>query len=348
MSASWNANFKKTNAVKFSGKATERRLTDAEISAAKSADPSPFIEAAGYNVRREGRHLSIRDSRGAEVYRSTLREGRYVTCTVDERPVGDTIELVKLLHHCSFVSAVARLNSADLQRATTPQIFKASALRSNPSRPTLPHGAPADAVEGRAYLRSRAINDAVISVAEKSGFVKFIPGAVVFAGYDDQGVCRMATRRATRASDAVQKRDFAGTNKAFPPILSGVVDTVWIVEGGIDALALHTLCKQEQRVAPSAVVSGGINVRSYLESSHVREMLASAKRIVVACEHEKDAATQAKTDVEREKLIEKIVEVAHKMPVRWVPEAGVKDLGELLAVRSKNSTPTAFADATGL
>ena len=280
---------------------------------------------------------------GGEAYRSTLKtDGRYVTCMTDEQPVGDTIALVMELYSCAFVEAVERLIG---QHKMVPKaILEGSMVMRICPQPALPQGNSGDRSKGREYLQGRGIDLPVIDAAETARFVRYIPSAVVFVGYDDQGKCRSATRRATDPSDPIQKRDFANSDKSYPPILPGT-GSLWIVEGGVDALALHTLCARSGHPVPHVVVSGGINVRSYLDTPHIQKLVIGADLVTIACEHEKDEKTQNRTNRARGKLLTRIEEITGWAPSIWMPEVGVKDLGEIVVVRTKKSTSPALADA---
>lgn len=57
-------------------------MDPAVIQAAREMDPTAYLEACGYAVKREGRHLSVRvGDDGGEVFRITRREdGRWLWC----------------------------------------------------------------------------------------------------------------------------------------------------------------------------------------------------------------------------------------------------------------------------
>lgn len=93
---------------------------------------------------------------------------------------------------------------------------------------------------GRNYLAGRGISRQTLEAAEKAGFLKYLIDGILFIGRDLLDIVRSVTKRATDPGAEVQKRDFAGTDKSFPSILRGG-KTVWIVEGGVDALAAHDL-----------------------------------------------------------------------------------------------------------
>lgn len=162
--------------------------------------------------------------------------------------------------------------------------------------------------------------------------LRYTAGAVLFVGQDRAGKPRNVTRRATAAADPIQKRDLRGSDKRFPPILKGDPASVWIVEGGADALAAHTLTRSRKppQPAPTVIVSGGAKVRGFLENPDVQALLRNAERVTIAGENEKDAPTQAATDAERVKLAARVREITGREPQHWKPGTGQgKDLADI-------------------
>ena len=178
--------------------------------------------------------------------------------------------------------------------------------------------------EGRAYLQSRGISPEALTAAEAAGMLRYAKNCVLFVGYDNKQP-KCVTRRAYEDSEPVAKRDFKGSDKAFPPVLPGHTRHVWVVEGGTDALALWTLYPKSSW--PTVIVSGGSNCRAFIDQPHIRELLTAAQRVTIAKEREKDAETQAKTD--RQHAIQADLIRVHCANVEfWQPPAGIKDLAE--------------------
>ena len=133
-------------------------------------------------------------------------------------------------------------------------------------------------------------------------------------------------------ADPVQKRDFRGSDKRFPPVFSGDPAKVWIVEGGADALALCDIALRSGQQPPTIIVSGGANVRSFLESADVQAVLKRAERVTVCGENEKDAETQTRADTGHQKQAHRVAEITGREVRRWTPtpEQG-KDLADMNA-----------------
>lgn len=336
----WSLRFRQASAAKRnSAERTDTRKAVAErdapraridagnIAEARSIDPTPFLQAHGYEVVRDGqRHLSVK-SNGDELYRITQKpDGHYVWCDLYGNQGGDNIDLVKEIQgpRTGFAEAVYQLSGGP--SITPPQPRPAPELRSDP--PKLPKGNEQDRHNGREYLKARGIDEQTLDHAEKTGFLQHVKGAVVFVGLK-AGEVWNATRRAISADDPVQKRDLRGSDKSAPAILQGDPKKIWIVEGGTDALALHAAARRQGNEPPTAIVSGGSGVRSWLENPAIKAMLMGASKITVAAEREKDRKTQDRTDEQRQKQIERIRDYAPITQLDvWQPGPGIKDLAE--------------------
>jgi hypothetical protein len=100
------------------------------------------------------------------------------------------------------------------------------------------------------------------------------------------------------------------------------------VEGGIDALAIVEWNKAHCKSTPCIIVSGGAGVRSFLDQPHAQKILKDADAVYVALEREKDAGTQAKTDADHQKQIDKIWALGCEKVFVWEPPAGTKDIAD--------------------
>jgi hypothetical protein len=190
----------------------------------------------------------------------------------------------------------------------------------------------AEAVEsGRAYLRDqRLIDDDSIGHAEESQMLRYDPeGRLLFVGYDDEGRARNVTRRVINSRETVQKRDLKGSDKSFPPILPGDQGApVWIVEGGVDAIALHAEARAKGRQIPQIIVSGGSGVRSFLENSAVQKLLREAPKIMIACDNEKDTDTQTRTDAQHATQRDAVASFNLEVFL-WHPSVSYGDIADL-------------------
>jgi len=309
------------------GNAGRARVDSRDRQASRTTDPTAYLEAAGFTVKKEGRHLSIRVNED-EVYRVTQKQdGHWLWCDRYGNKGGDNIELVQEVEPgTAYVEAVYRL----IGGAAISQQKHPNTPQHQP--PQIPQQTSKSRDQGRAYLESRGISSETIRQAEDVGMVRYVDGGVLFVGYDQAGKAQNVTRRAVTPNDPVQKRDFRGSDKRYPPILLGDPATVWIVEGGADALALYDLFKRKRdgQQPPTVIVSGGANVRSFLERDNVQAILRQAARVVVAGENEKNPEAQAKADDGHQKQASRIAAITGHAPTPWTPkpEQG-KDIADM-------------------
>lgn len=303
------------------------RVAETDRQSARELDPTRYLESHGFEVVRDGtggRHLSVRMG-GDEMYRLTKKhDGRWLWCDNYGNGGGDNIALVQEIEGIQgFADSVYRLVSAPIQPVPV-------ATPKPRTPPTLPVAGYGSKQAGRQYLEGRGIAPEVIDAAEAVGMLRYAPGSLFFVGYDAQGTAQAATRRATDPTDDVQRRDLKGTDKRFPPILAGDPGRVWIVEGGIDALALHTMYRRRGEPVPTVIVSGGAGVRSFLERDEIQQLLQQASRVTVAYENERDAETQARTDAQHDTQVEAVRAITGRAPATWRPRADQgKDLADL-------------------
>lgn len=302
------------------------RVAESDRVEAREIDPTPYLESQGFDVTREGRHLSVR-LHGDEVYRVTRKDdGHWVTCDLFENGIGDNIALVQELEPgTGFAESVYRLSGApSVARATRPA--PAPVVRQPPK---MPAQSAADVRRGREYLHARGISLETLEQAEKVGMLRYSARGVLFVGRDEAGTAQNIMRRAIDASELVQKRDLAGTDKRHPQMLLGASETVLIVEGGVDALAAVDIARRERRPVPTVLVSGGANVKGFMQTPWVQKVLKLAKKVIVAFEREATPEAQAKTDQAHELQMQRLREVCGAQVAGWKPPECIKDMGDL-------------------
>lgn len=292
---------------------TARRQAFPILSAAdaNALDSDVVALALGLSIKHQGRHVELSNGiRGTN-------KGRMVWCQQDGTGIGDNLALAQIVSGLGFRATLELLLG---QSAPTTMAVPVSA-----SRLRIPRGDEADKQAGMKYLAGRSISTLVIDAAERCGMLRYISGAVLFVGYDGNRPAS-ATRRGYLADDATPKRDLAGSIKAYPPILPGNLDRVWVVEGGADALALHTLYP---KAPPTVIVSGGAGCREWLEQAHIQKLLKGANTVTVACDRETSSETQERTNLQHQKQVLRIQEYCPVVHL-WMPPAGVKDVADLL------------------
>lgn len=218
-----------------------------------------------------------------------------------------------------FAEAVWRLAG---EPTATPQRPRPAPKR---EPPRLPRQTQADREAGRRYLEARGISPATIIAAEDAGMLAYARGACLFVGRDEAGGVAAVTRRAIEADAETPKRDLAGTDKSFAPILPGGA-TVWIVEGGVDALAVQDGARWRGEELPTVIVSGGAQVRSWVDRCSA--LLRSAAHIVLTGERERSDDAQARADAGHDRQAAMIAAITGRPVERWTPR-GDKDVAAM-------------------
>ena len=333
MTMAWNTRFKKASAARKRDAAGDRpvgRVADADRIEARTLDPTPYLEAQGYTVKKDGkRHRRVLVGKD-EQYRLTQKQNDvWLWCDLYGNEGGDLIDLVREIEGQSvtYSEAVHRLTGGPDTLAPRP-----AAASSKPRKPRKPPKVPprspaADEV-GRDYLRKRGISSEVLEYAEACGMLSYADGGVFFVGRDADGVAQNITRRATDLADGIQKRDLAGSDKGYPPILPGSSAEVWIVEGGVDALARHDLHRRAGLEPPTVIVTSGASVLSWIDNPAVQAVLKGAGRIVLAEENERSEDATRRAGEGHAKQIARIEARIEVQVERWRPPAGCKDLAE--------------------
>ena len=323
--SSWNARFKQASAKKRDSDSAAfrpsntggNRVNKEDIQQARHLDPTRFLEQLGYTVKRDGKkHFSVLIGKD-EAYRLTCKpDGTWLWVDNYGTHGGDNIELVKeitgLTGFADRVYELAGAPSANYAPIKPPPA---------PKPPRIPPESALGRDAGRMYLEERGISQATTLHAEKSGFLRYLSDGLLFVGYS-AGKVWNATKRAFDPDAEVKKRDFAGSDKSKPQILSGNAASIWIVEGGIDALAVHDIAKRKGKTPPTVIVSGGSGVKSFLENPEIMEKIKAARLVVVAGENEKNADVQDKTDAQHEAQLELVKALNPAAQVMlWKPES---------------------------
>ncbi|MBE0471977.1 MAG: relaxase/mobilization nuclease domain-containing protein [Methyloprofundus sp.] len=340
----WNSHFKAAaakardkrhaaTATTGSSDTSRNRIATGDLQATKQVDPRPFIERMGYAVKKDGqRHFSIKHGKD-EAYRLTQKpDGFWVWVDKYGTHGGDNIDLVRELSGLDrFIDCVFELNGG---LRATPAPAPAPVA---PKPPRIPPESSLGRAAGRMYLNDRGISDPTIDHAERSGFLRYLADGLLFVGYQ-AGKIWNATKRSIMPDAEIPKRDFAGSDKSKPQILPGNSKTVWIVEGGVDALALHDIAKRKGAELPTVVVSGGAGVLSFFDNPEIAEKIRAAAVVVVAKDNEKDAGTQAKTDAMHSKQAERAREInPGAQVVDWKP--GLPDIKDVAALNEYQQRP---------
>lgn len=350
----WRAAFKKASAAKRRGesaptpeKKEPARIDERDRIAAREMDPTAYLLSAGFTCKHSGggRQISVRRG-GDEVYRVTQREqGHWVACDHHEFGVGDNIALVQEIEGSgiNFREAVYRLLGA-------PGMAPLQSVTAKP-RPVfvMPGQTAVDQARGREYLKGRGIDLQTILEAESAKFIAYTDKAVLFVGRDQLGTIKAATRRAAMKDDPKQKSEIPGSDKQFPAILKGTGDTAYIVDGGVDALALHAMAKRRGQPTPTVYVTGGVGNKSWMDRESIKAQLRRYRQIIIAGENEKDSNTQERTDAHRDETKQRLEAITGNQVLIVTPAKGIgKDMADQNAVEiTKERAAMAAQDDDG-
>jgi hypothetical protein len=301
-----------------------------EINKAKRVDPDLYLQSKGFEVKKEGKHYSIKLN-GEEVFRTTKKDdGYFVTCDKAGNGIGDNISLVKNIEGCSFKEAISIINKTNYINNISSINQNNNQISSNEKKEEikLPMADVNIVNSGRKYLLERGIELEVILKSEKENFIRYANDTIFFVGYDGDGKIKNVTKRSTNVNDEIQKRDLKGSDKYYPQILKGSEKSVWVVEGGVDALAAHSLALRLNKEAPTIIVTGGANVLAPFKNLEIQELLKKAEKVVIALENEKSIKVQTETDKAHQKQIEYINNVSPNKSICWKPPQTFKDLAD--------------------
>jgi len=257
----------------------------------------------------------VRDAAGDEQYRIDYDQGRgWLWCDKYGNAGGDNIDLVSEIDgKTGFVESVYRLSGAATVSRNAPPL-----PQKPKQKPVLPKQADGYKNAGRWYLdKERGIDLRTLEAAEKAGMLRYDSGGVLFVGRDRHGDVRSITRRAVDWRDSVQKMDLKGSEKRYAPVIPGRTDHVWVVEGGTDALAVHSMHLWHNKEPPTVIVTSGAGSRGWIDEH--ADILRKAKTVMIARDREKDPATQERTDAMHDEQERRVKAISGAEVRAWKP-----------------------------
>jgi hypothetical protein len=287
-----------------------------EIWQARVTDPTTALAIYGFAVKwdRSHKHAEVIDGNGDEVYRLTLKpDGCYVCCDHYGGPIGKfsgTIDLMMDIDSAlTFGPAIKfLLDRYDVvNTANKPKIII-------PTKPQKPPFSCASLC--RKYLRKRGIDSYIINISEEIDFISYCSSGVLAFGYDDNRILRNITLRSIYPTAPRQKINLPGSSKYYPQVLKGVKETVVIVEGFIDALALWSFKHKTNKNLPTVIVSSGAGIKSFIENPSIQHIFKKADMVWICDENEIDEDTQKRTDNQHQQQLEKIAKLVGDERVR--------------------------------
>lgn len=356
----WNTKFKIKSAKKrkFKSEQDEKYIFKETVNYVKQLDPTPLFEAQGYDVVRQGRHLSIKEGRD-EIFRSTYKEDengvdRWLHTRKEHGDgIGDNIDLIKELlnEDISFTEAVYQLLGGPELSGEQVKL-KAYEKRENPQKLRLPIETDRAVEICENWLKKdRGISQETIDWASTCYFIYKTENGPLFVGYDNLEYDSIAwqekyiskrciTPEKTKDGEKVKKRSFRGSDATYVPILPGASRDLYVVEGGIDALAVHDMHKRKGKETPWVIVTGGASNEKWYERHFTRKFMPNINDVYICYENEKDEKTQNKTDALHNKQVEMIKDKFNKNVYKWRPEPQYKDVADQNKVEANQQTKT--------
>lgn len=333
----WNTRFKQASARKHGKSPNERQDVDRKAeferlcAVAHGADLIAYLRGLGLDIKKDG----VKDWVVDDCYRITSKQdGHFVWCSWDQSRGGDAIAFCTEELGRSFQQALADLGGGRLSPVIKPH--EISHVDRFPTSP--PVSRDPDAV--LEYLEGSGISRFTIRHAQGAGFLRFVDyqgvPAAAFCGLGDNGRLRSMTLRLTQpikswdGEKLITKIDIRYSDKSLPAIWRGgdPNKSVWVVEGGMDALAVMDWYRSHVMAAPDIIVSGGAGVRAFLDRPHVQSILKQSATVYVCLENEKTGETQRSTDSYHEKQIDKICALGCETVIAWTPPFGSKDIAD--------------------
>lgn len=298
----------------------------------KTIDPTPLLMNKGFTITHTGRSFVVYSGNVKLVRLSHMQDDSWLWISHEDNVSGgDNIKLLQFLLKISFAEAVDLLlaNGHGLTSVSSnqhPQPVKAPLLRPQLKQPTA-----AQIQISRTYLlEQRGISKETVAFAERTLFIRYGYSGVVFCGYDETNQLRSAEFRASVPTAPVQKLVLKGSNKKYPPILQGNINKIWIVEGGVDALALRDIALRQSEDPPLTIVSGGAGVSGFIRMPHIQAILRQAFKITIALDHEKNDTIQSQTNALHHKQFDEVCRIVgqHCRVCTYMPPHD-KDLADL-------------------
>ncbi|MCK0525381.1 DUF3991 domain-containing protein [Anaerobiospirillum sp. NML120449] len=317
------------------------KLTQSQIDMANSTDPRRLIESLGYVCKGKEHAFNVYSSSSSksELYRvdRNRNTGRYVFCDKHASRGGDIIKLIMELSNMKFPEVIKALcPDAITDKSALSEFVSKRAAESAVPKPALypriPMTREQDKVDGRKYLTDiRGISGKTLQIAEQQGFVRYIKGAVLFCGFDESGKVRNVAKRGYLNTDMNPKTNFANSDKQFAGLIKGDPKSVWVVEGGVDALALIDMAyMQGHPQHPTIIISNGAGEKKWIDTPHLSSIIRSAEKVTIVYDNEKDAQVEAGTNRAHQGQKEKIEALIQREVNTYRPPAKYgKDLADM-------------------
>lgn len=185
--------------------------------------------------------------------------------------------------------------------------------------------------QGVRYLQRQGIASACAAQAATQEALHYAPGALAFLGYDDRRVARHVT---------FFRYDWAGpprwetqlrSDARYPAVFIGAPEVLWLVDNGVEALALWSLLYCMRLTLPTILITTNCEPADLITSPRTETLVAHAKAIVITTEPTEQAGPQVERyrhEAYRRRL-KAITRPTHPVAL-WSPFDGAATILELL------------------
>ena len=303
-----------------------------EQSSTGPVDGIAYLRHRGYEVIRDNRYCLSAKRGGREVYRCVFDPGggyfwRHVNGTI----IGDSITLVCREEQIGLRDAIDRLALVGWSGrdhhlpVTAPNQRISNGLR-------LPTDTEDTHRAGQRFLHDQGISGAIMNHAEAQGALSYAARAVVFVGYNEAFDVRSVTWL-HYARTPVRKRIARGSDVSYPTVLHGDARLVWLVDEGLDGLALLTTLRAIGLPLPTVIVTNAAAGRQVLWRQHVQILIKSAAMIFVvgARQTPTEPADQAKIRYHPLHALVRGLAKRYCQMTFWWPDRGFRSIAEQVA-----------------
>ncbi len=288
------------------------------IDLAREVTPEPFLRSIYGNdvkVTGGGRSISVSKVLRADKNRSS---GEWVACDWQGGGIGDNIKLLNYVSGLDFGSAIVSLTGQtpfiDREVEPPPMAVCRRRRQYQGSEPAPSLHVPKfidDFSQAREYLIGRGITPETIDEARGQGRLRATENSVCFIGTDKYGTLRYVAHRyyekqpvPDSPGEFRNKKDEVGSSKVhcfwLPPPFPDMPKTGWIVEGGVNALALSDILSRESSEFhsggpqnPLILTTGGVAMRDWMANVETSTILRDCVSVTMVGENEHAATPEA-------------------------------------------------------
>lgn len=281
------------------------------IDLARGTSPEPFLRSIYGNdvkVTGGGRSISVSKVLRADRSRST---GEWVACDWQGGGIGDNIKLLNYVSGLDFGAAIVSLTGQtpfiDREVELPPMSISRRRKQYHDAAPSPTLHVPKfidDFSKAQEYLLGRGITLETIEYARRLNRLKATDKSVCFIGVNKYNSLKYIAHRYYEPQPVPDdpetfrnKKDEVGSSKVhclwLPPPFPDRPATGWIVEGGVNALALADILARDKSPFhsggpqnPLILTTGGVAMRDWMNNVQTSEMLKRCTSVTMVGENE--------------------------------------------------------------